>query len=193
MEKSVVRWADMQFIHILLGSSEKQIKDDGVILIGCCYINVHHAFLQALVQCENTLSELEVIRESVDDTTGAAQMMRQFVAANGLWDAGAIVSARATEIYGLNILAEGIQTSIVFTLEEGPGVIFKALAVFALRAINLSKIESRPQRKQPLRVVDDSNCGSANLHGRASGTKCIVSFTDDKERFIPFQPFFPIK
>ncbi|XXG46852.1 hypothetical protein AAC387_Pa02g1590 [Persea americana] len=138
---------------------------------------------QALSQCEATLSKLGVVRESVDDTAGAAQ----FVASNDLRDAGAVASARAAEIYGLNILAEGIQddsenitrflilarepiiprtdrpfkTSIVFTLEEGPGIIFKALAVFAMRNINLTKIESRPQRKRPLRVVDDSNTGSA--------------------------------
>jgi hypothetical protein len=33
-----------------------------------------------------------------------------------------------------------IQTSIVFSLEEGPGQLFKALAVFALRKINLTKV-----------------------------------------------------
>ncbi|XP_020530086.1 arogenate dehydratase/prephenate dehydratase 1, chloroplastic isoform X3 [Amborella trichopoda] len=138
---------------------------------------------QALAQCEIALSQLGVVRESVDNIAGAAQL----VATQRLRDTGAIASARAAELYGLIILAERIQddfenvtrflilarepiiprgdqpfkTSIVFTLEEGPGVLFKALAVFALREINLTKIESRPQRKRPLRVVDDSNNGSA--------------------------------
>ncbi|EEF43858.1 arogenate dehydratase/prephenate dehydratase 1, chloroplastic [Ricinus communis] len=138
---------------------------------------------QALSHCEMTLSELGVVRVSTDDTAGAAQM----VATGGTRDTGAIASARAAEIYGLEILAEKFQddddnitrflilarepvipgtdrsykTSIVFTLEEGPGILFKALAVFALRGINLTKIESRPQKNRPLRVVDDSNKGSA--------------------------------
>ncbi|XP_059661084.1 arogenate dehydratase/prephenate dehydratase 1, chloroplastic-like [Cornus florida] len=140
---------------------------------------------QALAQSDIVLSKLGVARENVADTAGAAQ----FVSSNGLRDAGVVASARAAVIYGLNILAERIQddsdnitrylvlardpiisrtdkafkTSIVFTLEEGPGVLFKALAVFALRDISLSKIESRPQRKQPLRVVDDSNTGTAKF------------------------------
>ncbi|PSS16146.1 Arogenate dehydratase/prephenate dehydratase [Actinidia chinensis var. chinensis] len=138
---------------------------------------------QALAQSDIYLSKLGVVRENVDDTAGAAQL----VASNGLRDAGVVASARAAEIYGLNILAERIQddsysitrylvlardpiiprtnlpykTSIVFTLDEGPGVLFKALAVFSLRNINLTKIESRPQRKRPVRVVDDSNTGNA--------------------------------
>lgn len=40
----------------------------------------------------------------------------------------------------LEQIVQYFQTSIVFTLEEGPGVLFKALAVFALRDINLSKV-----------------------------------------------------
>ncbi|MCH81771.1 arogenate dehydratase/prephenate dehydratase 2 chloroplastic-like, partial [Trifolium medium] len=35
------------------------------------------------------------------------------------------------------------KTSIVFSLEEGPGILIKALAVFALRQINLSKVSCR--------------------------------------------------
>lgn len=138
---------------------------------------------QALSQCEMNLSKLGVVKVNADDTAGAAQI----VASEGVKDTGAIASARAAQIYGLDILQERFQddcdnvtrflvlareaiipgsarphkTSIVFTLEEGPGILFKALAVFALRDINLTKIESRPQRKKPLRVVDDSNKGSA--------------------------------
>lgn len=131
---------------------------------------------QALAQCENTLVKFGVTREAVDDTAGAAK----FVAFNKLEDAGAVASAAAARIYGLNILARDIQddsdnftrflmlarepiipgsdrpfkTSIVFSLVEGPGALFKALAVFALRQINLAKIESRPLR-------NSSNNGSS--------------------------------
>ncbi|GFZ03238.1 arogenate dehydratase 1 [Actinidia rufa] len=82
---------------------------------------------QALAQCEMTLNKLGVVKVNADDTAGAALI----VAANGQRDTGTVASARAAEIYGLDILAERIQ------------------------------IESRPQRKRPLRVVDDSNKGSA--------------------------------
>ncbi|CAN6818459.1 unnamed protein product [Brassica oleracea var. botrytis] len=129
---------------------------------------------QALAQCENTLTRLGLVREAVDDTAGAAKL----IALEGLSDAAAVASAKAAKIYGLSVVAEDIQddsdnvtrflmlarepiipgtnklfkTSIVFSLEEGPGVLFKALAVFALRQINLTKMESRPLRKTPMRA-----------------------------------------
>ncbi|EMS60872.1 Arogenate dehydratase/prephenate dehydratase 2, chloroplastic [Triticum urartu] len=139
---------------------------------------------QALAQCEHTLTELGIEhRQAVDDTAGAAKL----VAEQMLQDTGAVASSLAAELYGLDILAENIQdekvnvtrfmmlarepiiprvdkpfkTSIVFSLEEGPGQLFKALAVFALREINLTKyvdvkIESRPHKKRPFRVADDA-------------------------------------
>ncbi|KAI9197723.1 hypothetical protein LWI28_003152 [Acer negundo] len=160
---------------------------------------------QALAQCEMTLSKLGIIRVSADDTAGAAQM----VASSGERDTGAVASARAAKIYGLDVLAEKIQddddnitrflilaresiiagtdrpykTSIVFTLEEGPGMLFKALAVFALRNINLTKIESRPQRKRPLRVVDDSNKGSAKYFDYLFYIDFEASMADPRAQF----------
>ncbi|KAL1834338.1 hypothetical protein ACET3Z_003989 [Daucus carota] len=138
---------------------------------------------QALSQCEMTLNKLGIVRVNANNTAAAAQI----VAADGIRDTGAIASSRAAEIYGLNILAERMQddsnnitrflilarepiiprtdrlhkTSIVVTLEEGPGTLFKALAVFALREIKLLKIESRPKTECPLRVVNDSHNRSA--------------------------------
>lgn len=141
---------------------------------------------QALAQCEHTLTNLglNVAREAFDDTAAAAE----YVAANGLRDTAAIASARAAELYGLQILADGIQddsgnvtrfvmlarepiiprtdrpfkTSIVFAHDrEGTSLLFKVLSAFAFRDISLTKIESRPHRNRPIRLVDDANVGTA--------------------------------
>lgn len=143
---------------------------------------------QALAQCDQYLRSLgtEGTREAVFDTAGAAQS----IAANGWTDVGAIASARAAELYGLEILERSVQdnkdnvtrfivlareplvirdpqpgkykTSIVFSLMEGPGMLYKAMSVFALRDINMTKIESRPLRSAPIAFELDSKRRSYN-------------------------------
>lgn len=120
---------------------------------------------QALAQCDRflrTLTGVEII--ATYDTAGSAKM----IADERLEDAAAIASARAAEVFGLTPLKSSIQdydnnttrflaigrrplsgaradkTTIVFALANEPGVLFKALSVFALRGIDLTKLESRP-------------------------------------------------
>ena len=124
---------------------------------------------QALGQCAAYLRGLGVKTESVYDTAGSVKMLKE----SGERTTAAIASRRAAEIYGMQILEEGIEdnaenytrflaisktgtkpqgeakTSIVFTLQNQPGALFKALSVFALRDIDLTKIESRPLQGKP--------------------------------------------
>jgi arogenate/prephenate dehydratase len=53
------------------------------------------------------------------------------------------------------------RTSIVFAHDKGTSVLFKVLSAFAFRNISLTKIESRPHRNRPIRLVDDANVGTA--------------------------------
>src|SRR5207244_3302202 len=107
------------------------------------------------------------------DTAGSVR----HVVAEGLRDAAAIGPRGAAKQYGGRILLAGVEddqqnytrfllidrskkiapgsnkTSLAFALKNVPGVLSKALSVFALRDISLSKIESRPMRGRPWEYI----------------------------------------
>jgi len=126
---------------------------------------------QALGQCRDWLRTHvpDATPKATPDTAGAART----VAADGDPTVAAVASGRAAERYDLVLLAEGLQddaqnftrflvlapeeeaeeargtghhkTSLAFVLQDNvPGALFKSLAVFALRELDLAKIESRP-------------------------------------------------
>jgi arogenate/prephenate dehydratase len=125
---------------------------------------------QALAQCERFLRSLAGVEIVASyDTAGSAKMIRE----QHLAGVGAIASERAGAVFGLETLRAGVQdqddnttrfvvvtrpadaaafigdrpvnkTTIVFSLPNTPGALFKALSVFALREIDVTKIESRP-------------------------------------------------
>ena len=147
----------------------------------------------ALDQCRNLFrSHPDVQAVPFYDTAGSVRQ----VVREKLHDAAGIAAKRAAAEYGGRVLLSGIEddqqnytrfllitqskkigkgankTSIAFALKNVPGVLFKALSVFALRDISLSKIESRPMRGRPWEYVffadilrgDDEAAGNALRH-----------------------------
>lgn len=146
---------------------------------------------QALAQCEEYLRSLGHIEiTAVYDTAGGAKMVADGTRA----DAAAIASQRAAELFGLEVLADRVQdyesnltrfvlisrtpeeapeankTSLVFALKSTPGALFRTLSCFALRDIDLTKLESRPIRGRPweyMFYVDVAIARQSLAYGRA--------------------------
>ncbi|HWE60383.1 MAG TPA: prephenate dehydratase [Chloroflexota bacterium] len=119
---------------------------------------------QALAQCREYLDTLGVQVVQVYDTAGSAKLIRE----GALRGVAGIAPRRAAGIYGLEILAERIQTnldnytrflvigreeaepasatktSVVFVVRDQPGTLFRAMAAFAIHEVNVIKLESRP-------------------------------------------------
>jgi prephenate dehydratase len=134
----------------------------GATLEGLARIESH---TQALAQCRNLIRELDVEAVHTADTAGAARD----VAERGDPSVGAIASALAGEVYGLQTLRTRIEdrlgnttrfvimsrrrdepdpregpcmTSIVFQVRSVPAALYKALGGFATNGVNITKLES---------------------------------------------------
>ena len=130
---------------------------------------------QALGQCSEFLKRFKKTHITpAYDTAGAAILALE----NKTEPSAAIASIEAAEFYNLDVIESNIQnnkenytrfliicqkksnmkiknpkTSICFELKSIPGALFKALSVFALRDIDLVKIESRPIPQKPFQYT----------------------------------------
>ena len=128
---------------------------------------------QALAQCETFMNRHHYTAVPWYDTAGSAKDL----AANPEPGVAVIASKLAAQIYGLEIVQEGVEdmsnnytrffvvgkgdaprserskTSLVFAVPNTAGSLYGALEEFARRRINLTKIESRPRRGRPWQYV----------------------------------------
>ncbi|MFN0086919.1 MAG: prephenate dehydratase [Blastocatellia bacterium] len=154
----IVGETNLRIVHNLIAPPETALADVRRVF--------SHAV--ALGQCTRFLqSHPEMQSVAAYDTAGSVKMLMESRESG----AAAIASAAAAAAYGARILVEGIEddrqnftrflllaaespaaeppqgsdkTSIVFSLENRTGSLYRAMAVFALRDLDLTKIESRP-------------------------------------------------
>ena len=129
-----------------------------------------YSHAQALAQAEEYLRSRPWALLTTYNTAGAGAMIRE----RGERDAAAVLSPRAAAIHGLSALTgpiEGVQgnrtrfwivqraggaathattgparTTLLVGLRNEPGTLLAALAVIAKAGVNISKLESRPNR-----------------------------------------------
>jgi prephenate dehydratase len=154
----IVGETSLRIVHNLIAAPGTKIDD----------IKRVYSHQVALGQCLNFfVAHPETQAVAAYDTAGSVKMIMESREPG----VGAIASVAAAEHYQAEVLMEGIEddpqnytrflllsqqdentpppetadkTSIVFTLEHKTGSLHRAMAAFALREIDLTKIESRP-------------------------------------------------
>ena len=154
----------LRIVHNLIVASGVKLRD----------VRKAYSHPVALDQCRDFFRKNRTI-EAIPfyDTAGSVKHVTE----EKIPDAAGIAGKQAAAVYKGKILASGIEddkknftrfflirrtrrvlpgankTSIAFRLKNVPGALYKALSVFALRDISLSKIESRPMRGRPWEYV----------------------------------------
>ena len=186
-EPSILAETYVRIVHNLIGRPEATL--DGIERA------ISHPV--ALAQCLDFFRRNPRIRvQSHYDTGGSVKTVMEGSDAK----LAGVASAAAAEYYGAKILERAIEddpenytrffllgpeawnegqpegprkTSLVFVTKNVPGALFRCMSAFALRDINLTKIESRPLKGRPfeyrfyvdiLASSDDTNCANAMRH-----------------------------
>ncbi len=160
----------------IVGEIKLRIVHNLIVNPGVRMEDVRQIYSQApaLAQCTEFIRSTKGVEAvAAHDTAGAVKQIKE----ENARDAAAIASAQAAIDYDLEILREGLEndhrnytrflvvaaepaepvepakTTVVYALDHIPGALFKSLGVFAMRDINLLKIESRPLSGRPWEYV----------------------------------------
>jgi prephenate dehydratase len=166
------RVADMHFL----------LPESGLFIVGEYFLRIRHCLLglpgatrsqikqalshtQALGQCRERLRGWSITPMQYADTAGASA----FIAEQRDPSLGAVASRLAAELYGLDVVEDGIEdvddnttrfvvlsktpnsvfapndkmmTTAIFEVRSVPAALFKALGGFATNSVNITKLES---------------------------------------------------
>jgi prephenate dehydratase len=156
----IVGEVNLRIVHNLIAFPETTLKN----------LRRVYSHPVALAQCERFFARHPRVEKiPAYDTAGSVKLL----ASQRSPGAAAIASQTAAAVYGARILARHLEdhrenytrflllsktprvsprankVSIVFSTRNIPGALFKCLSVFALRDIDLTKMESRPLRGRP--------------------------------------------
>jgi chorismate mutase/prephenate dehydratase len=144
----------VKLAHVLITNPQTKLEDIATV----------YSHPQALGQCRKYLEKHKWELIPAYDTAGSVKIIKE----KQLYNAAAIASEKATDIYNMKIAARDIadnpsnytrflilshedaaptgddKTSIIFSAKHAPGTLYSALGEFASRNINLTRIESRP-------------------------------------------------
>lgn len=161
----------IQYECYMVGETTVSIDHNLMVLPGTKLeeIETVYSHEQGLFQCEQYLNAHPKWRRIASaDTAGSAKMVAELEDPHK----AAICSSRATELYGLEILARSIQTNTLnttrfvvvsprmelrenrdkiclsFTIRHESGSLHHVLTIFANHDLNLVRIESRPIQKR---------------------------------------------
>ena len=183
---SVAEHFDLLLSHSLYIQREFRLRIEHNLIAapGVHFGDIRQVFSHpvALEQCRKFFQKHRQLRAvPFYDTAGSVKHLME----RRLTDAAAIAGKQAAKEYGAKVLRNGLEdnkqnftrfflitprravspgankTSVAFATKNVPGALFKALSVFALREISLSKIESRPVPGRPWEYVfyADLLCG----------------------------------
>ncbi|MBI5146249.1 MAG: prephenate dehydratase [Thaumarchaeota archaeon] len=165
-----------------VGESYDLLVSTSLTIVGEIYYRVRHCLIgfdgidgidtvyshpQALGQCRKFIQDHKLKTIPTYDTAGSVRIIKDLNKKN----ISCIASKRASEIYQVPIIMEGIEdntnnytrflvlakkslddgdkTSIIFSVKHEAGALFNILKEFNDFKVNLTKIESRPNKSTP--------------------------------------------